>query len=98
MVNKTVFLTEKNGKDVLEFYITPTNSMDIDLNEKDQTSLRKLFYEIIQQIFVEEFNFELSIDDNYNKNLFKEVAVEYIKQLNSEINKIIEDIPSELKG
>ena len=44
MESKVVQLKEENGKDVLEFNINSSVTKQIDLNNKDQTGLRELFY------------------------------------------------------
>ncbi|MGN1278985.1 MAG: hypothetical protein ACI4UG_05915 [Candidatus Onthovivens sp.] len=98
MESKEVLLKEENKKDVLEFKITQNLTMQIDLNSKDQTYLRELFYHIISQAFVEDFEFSLSVEQNYKKNLYIEISQEYIKQLNLELKKIIQDIPEKLKS
>lgn len=98
MENKEVLLKEENKKDVLEFKINPNLTVQIDLNSKDQTYLRELFYHIISQSFIEEFEFSLSVEPNYKKNLYIEISQEYITQLNLELRKIIQDIPEELKN
>ena len=47
MESKVVQLKEENGKDVLEFNINSDLTKQIDLNNKDQTGLRELFYDVI---------------------------------------------------
>ena len=84
-----MLLKEENKKDVLEFKINQNLTMQIDLNSKDQTYLRELFYHIISQAFVEDFEFSLSVEQNYKKNLYIEISQEYIKQLNLELKKRI---------
>lgn len=97
MESKVVQLKEENGEDVLEFNINSDLTKQIDLNNKDQTGLRELFYDVINQAFEEEFQFILNVNPNYKKTLYIEISEEYIKQLNSELKKIIQDIPEELK-
>ena len=97
MVNKKVILMEKNGKDIMEFNINSNTIDEIDLNSKDQTNLRNLFYKIINQVLIEDFEFLLEIEQNYKKNLYIEIATEYIKQLNVELDKIKDEIPNQLK-
>ena len=100
MENKLVIvnLREYEGKDVLEFVLNEENIIAIDLNNKDQTGLRKLFYAIINKAIHESFEFDLHIENGYNKNLYIDISKEYIKQLNSELAKIVENVPEELKG
>lgn len=97
MVSKKVVLMEKNGKDIMEFNINSNTIDEIDLNSTDQTNLRNLFYKIINQVLIEDFEFLLEIEQNYKKNLYIEIATEYIKQLNVELDKIKDEIPNQLK-
>lgn len=97
MVSKRVVLMEKNGKDIMEFNINSNTIDEIDLNSTDQTNLRNLFYKIINQVLIEDFEFLLEIEQNYKKNLYIEIATEYIKQLNVELDKIKDEIPNQLK-
>lgn len=96
--NKVIVnLRECDGKDILEFKLSEDNNMRIDLNNKDQTDLRKLFYAIINKAMSESFEFDLHVESDYNKNLYIDISKEYIKQLNNELSKIIESIPEDLK-
>lgn len=97
MVSKKVVLMEKNGKDIMKFNINSNTIDEIDLNSTDQTNLRNLFYKIINQVLIEDFEFLLEIEQNYKKNLYIEIATEYIKQLNVELGKIKDEIPTQLK-
>lgn len=67
MVSKKVVLMEKNGKDIMEFNINSNTIDEIDLNSTDQTNLRNLFYKIINQVLIEDFEFLLEIEQNYKK-------------------------------
>lgn len=89
---KIVTLTEKEGKDILHF--EEFDGMNIELNETDQTNLRKLFYKIIESAMKEDFEFKLEYAENYNKVLYINVATEYIDQLNKELKKIMDDKPN----
>jgi len=88
-----VILEEKDSKSILSFKID-SKDLHIDLNSEDQTSLRILFYEIIKLTFSEIPVFSLLYDSkSFTKQLFIDIASEYIKQLNNEIAKIIEQKP-----
>ncbi|MDD8049356.1 MAG: hypothetical protein PHH04_07140 [Thomasclavelia sp.] len=99
MENKKVEveLKEVEKKDILEFHLGEGSSVSIDFNDKDQSQLRKLFYEIIKYAIEEPFELELKITDGYRKNLYIEIAKEYIKQLDTELKRILSEIPEELK-
>ena len=64
MVSKKVVLMEKNGKDIMKFNINSNAIDEIDLNSTDQTNLRNLFYKIINQVLIEDFEFLLEIEQN----------------------------------
>lgn len=97
MENKKVVLKEKDGKDILEFEILYNEKIEININSKDQSDLRKLFYRVIEETMKAPFVFELDIENGYNKTLYIDVSTEYIRQLNLEISKVIEEMPLELK-
>lgn len=97
MENKKVVLKERDGKDILEFEILCNEKIEININSKDQSDLRKLFYRVIEETMKAPFVFELFIEDGYNKTLYIDVSTEYIGQLNLEISKVIEEMPLELK-
>jgi len=89
-----VNLEERNGKNVMIFPLNSTEYL-MDLNSEDQTNLRTVFYEIIKLSFSVIPEFKLVYDTStYTKQLYIEIATEYIKQLNTEILKIIEMQPS----
>ena len=84
-----VVLVESEGKNLLRFEIMDI-SVDIDLNSEEQDSLRTLFNKVLNVVVKEEVTFKLTISENYNNVLFKEIAVEYIEQLNTKV-KLIRD-------
>ena len=89
MVKKKALLTEEKGKDVLQLNLV-NGTVNIDFNSTDQTSLRNVFYAIINNILQEDFEFELDISEGYKKQLYIDIAQEYLKQLNTELKSIKE--------
>lgn len=89
MAEINVVLIENEGKNLLRFDIID-NSINIDLNSEEQESLRTLFNRLLNVAVNEEITLKLKISEGYNNVLFKEIAVEYIEQLNTEI-KLIRD-------
>lgn len=88
-----VVLEERAGQNVLLFNFNSEEHI-INLNSEKQSDLRLVFYEIIKLTFTEIPEFKIKYDPvSYNKQLFIEISTEYIKQLNSEILKIIEQKP-----
>ena len=97
MICKDAKLFEQNEISYLEFRIDEETKCTINLNSEDQTQLREMFYKIIEKCFSEEFEFRLVVEENYSKDLYKEISEEYIKQLNKEIVKVKESIPEIIK-
>lgn len=71
--------------------------LNIDLNSDEQSNLRNLFYEIIKKLFTEKVEFVLQVQEDYKENLYVDIAEDYIKKLNDEIEKVYNNIPEELK-
>lgn len=92
-----VLLKEIESKDCLLFQLSDCD-MIIDLNNEEQSDLRKLFYKIAEKLTVGLIQFSLEIDADYNKVLFKEIAEDYILKLNEEINNVFINMPPELKN
>lgn len=66
----------------------------INLNSEDQNTLKDLFFAIIRLTFNEQPVFELSKEsESYPIGLFVEIAKDYLNDLNTEIEKIIENKP-----
>lgn len=73
--------------DILVFNFSKT--ITVNLNSCNNEDLKSVFSEVLKLIV--EGNkkiFELRIDENYKKELFKDVFMEYIKIINEEIAKI----------
>ncbi len=89
-----VVLMNIDNKDILEFKFEQPEH--IDLNSEDQTHLREVFYLLMKDIIKEKtkrIKLNLTIcKENPTTKLFEEIATEYIKQLNLEIEKIYEDV------
>jgi len=86
-MDRIVLLCEKEGNDILEFELNKGNK-DININNEDQNGLRSLFYSIISEAMEEEFSYTLKVQDGYAKQLYVEIATEYVSQLNTELNEI----------
>lgn len=89
-----VSLEERGVNSVMVFLLNSTEYL-VNLNSEDQTNLRTVFYEIIKLSFSIIPEFRLLYDaSTYTKQLYIEIATEYIRQLNIEILKVIEIQPS----
>lgn len=91
-----VELKKMGEKNYLVFNIDG-KQLNIDLNSDEQSNLRNLFYEIIKKLFTEKVEFVLQVQEDYKENLYVDIAEDYIKKLNDEIEKVYNNIPEELK-
>ena len=83
----TVNLKSEGENDYLIFNFT--NPIKLNLNICTNDDLKLIFCEVLKLIVDgNKKNFELEIDSDYTKELFKDVFSEYIKIINEEINKI----------
>lgn len=76
-----------DNSDILIFNFS--NPITINLNSCNNEDLKKVFSEVLKLIVEgNKKSFELKIDENYKKELFKDVFTEYIRIINEEIAKI----------
>lgn len=73
------------------------NEFMINLNSSDQSNLKGLFYKIINKLFIEKVEFKLEQEDGYNEVLYIDIAKDYIKKLNDEIENVYNNMPEEFK-
>ena len=73
------------------------NEFMINLNSSDQSNLKDVFYKIINKLFIEKVEFKLEQEDGYNEVLYIDIAKDYIKKLNDEIENVYNNMPEELK-
>lgn len=92
-----VELNKIENKNYLIFFVD-NDELKIDLNSSEQSALRDLFYKIINKLFEHKVNFNLEIHDGYSEMLYIDIAKDYIKKLNDEIDKVYNNMPEELKN
>ena len=92
-----VELRKVEGKNYLVFNID-AEELNIDLNSSSQSNLRDLFYKIINKLFVEKIVFTLEKQEGYSESLYIDIAEDYIKKLNNEIENVYNNMPDELKN
>ena len=102
--NIRVLLLLEQDQDFIRFFINNENGeyMDIDLNSNNQSNLRLLYQNLIRLTLEHKLDLNLEIQEHYNNYLFKEIAIEFIKDLQFEIDKVrldttIEDMKLILK-
>ena len=98
-----VELKEINEKDYLIFSLPPKDNptakeISVDLTSEDgQKDLVRVFSALLEKMLGSSIRLELSYEEGYSKALFKEVCQEYIDRLNSEIQKVYEDIKEKIE-
>lgn len=92
-----VELRKVEEKNYLVFNID-AEELNIDLNSSSQSNLRDLFYKIINKLFVEKIVFKLEKQEGYSESLYIDIAEDYIKKLNNEIENVYNNMPEELKN
>ena len=83
-----VILKKNVENDELEFQFE--NKIVISLTDTDNIKLKEVFDKILEELTKEKFLFKLEIESGYDVGLYKDVAEEYIKSLNQEIEELIE--------
>lgn len=83
-----VILKKNVENDDLEFQFK--DKIIISLTDTDNTKLKEVFERILEELTKEKFLFKLEIESGYDVGLYKDVAEEYIKSLNQEIEELIE--------
>lgn len=83
----SVRLTKENNEDVLKFEFE--NKLIINFLKSDNNDIKEVFKEILQNLTIQKFKFELVIDEDYDVELYKDVSEVYIKGINEEIEELI---------
>lgn len=81
-------------EDCLVFELSDDKKFAIKLNSDDQVQLRQLFFELIQLLVYDEVVLRLNIEENYDVNIFRELAAEYVDALNDELKSIANSVPT----
>lgn len=89
-----VILLEEDGVDYIRFLLSETETENINLNSNIQTSLRDVYKKMIVMSMTDKLVLKLEYQEGYSKILFKEIAVEFINDLNKELDAIYSDIIS----
>lgn len=90
--NIEMILEEYDNNDILSITIKSIK-YKIDLNSDDQNQLRTFFTALIDNLFEQKIVIELRINETYKNMMFIEIAQEYVKCLNEEIENIFNDLP-----
>lgn len=82
-----VELRKEKNDDVLEFQFK--NKVLINFIKSDNNDIKEVFKTILEELTKNIFSFELKINENYDVDLYKEVATTYIAELNDEIDQLV---------
>ena len=82
-----VELRKENNDDILEFQFK--NKLVINFIKSDNNDIKEIFKTILEELTKNIFSLELKIDENYDVDLYKEVATTYIAELNEEIEQLV---------
>lgn len=95
-----VLLTVMGDSDVLVFNLD-TEDPDkyvIDLNDTaGQVKIKEVFSKLLEMLLNEKLTLRFRIAEGYSKELYKDVCSEYIEELNTEIEQVIESVKYALK-
>lgn len=97
--NIRVLLLEEEGVDYIRFFLDADENVNINLNNNDQSSLRDIYKKMIAMSINNKLKLNLEYQEGYGKLLFKEIAEEFIRDLNIELDRIHNDTTiSSLQG
>lgn len=95
-----VLLTVMSDTDVLIFKLDPENPEKYVINLNDtagQVKIKEVFSKLLEMLLDEKLTLRLRIAEGYSKGLYKDVCSEYIKELNTEIQQVIENVKNTLQ-
>jgi hypothetical protein len=89
-------LQEKDGKDILFFDLGKGYSIDLN-SDQCQNTIKEMFSVLLDELLKGSVKVVFSHEPGYKTKLFIESCELYIKDLNSEIQRVSSEIPKELK-
>lgn len=84
-VIKVTLYKNSKGNEVLHFD-GADEDLDIDFTKSDQSSLRRLFCWLLDELFKRRADLELEKDPSVKNQTYQKIAEDYIQDLNAEIN------------
>ena len=84
-VIKVTLYKNSKGNEVLHFD-GADEDLDIDFMKSDQSSLRRLFCWLLDELFKRRADLELEKDPSVKNQTYQKIAEDYIQDLNAEIN------------
>jgi len=89
-------LKESDGKDVLFFDLGKGYSIDLN-SDQCQNTIKEMFSVLLDELLKSSIKVVFSHEPGYKAKLFIESCELYIKDLNSEIQRVSSEIPKDLK-
>lgn len=89
-------LKEKDGKDILFFEFGKGYCIDLN-SDQCQNTIKEMFSALLDELLKGSVKVVFSSEPGYKTKLFIESCELYIKDLNSEIQRVSSEIPIELK-
>ena len=88
-----VKLYKDNGVDLLEFNISADNNHKLNMNlEDNQSDIKSMFCDLVEILENSSIELKLNVIEGYDNKLLEEVSVEYIKDLNKELENVRAEI------
>ncbi|HML68526.1 MAG TPA: hypothetical protein PKA81_09025 [Clostridia bacterium] len=89
-------LKEVGGKDVLFFELGKGYSIDLN-SDQCQNTIKEMFSVLLDELLKGSIKVVFSPESGYKTKLFIESCELYVKDLNSEIQRVSSEIPKDLK-
>lgn len=88
-----VKLYKDNGVDLLEFNISADSNHKLNMNlEDNQSDIKAMFCDLVEILENSSIELKLNVMEGYDNKLLEEVSVEYIKDLNKELENVRTEI------
>lgn len=94
-----VTLADLENADTLIFHLDPEepDAYTVNLNNAtSQIELKKVFTKLLQLLLEEEITLRLIVADGYKQELYQDVCIEYINDLNRELEQVRKNMETEL--
>ena len=89
-------LAESEDVDALIFAFDE-GELKVNLNtDSCQIELKEVFSKLIKLGIDNDVTLQLKIDEGYNRGLYKDVCIEYIDELQSELNNVLDKVRREM--
>lgn len=88
-----VKLHKDNDVDLLEFNLGAGKNHKLNISlEDNQSDIKNMFCDLVEMLEESSIELELDVKEGYDNRLLEEVAAEYIKDLNKELENVRAEI------